>query len=189
VSARGGGPVNLVLLGGTTGVRVIILCGLPGVGKLSIANELARKHGYRVFHNHLVFNAVEALFPFGSKAFIELRERLWLELLRRAVQEQVGNVVFTIARDRSVDATFLRQLVQALSDLGAKVHCIELTCSDNELERRVASADRASFGKVHTVDRLRELRADAAFPSFDLPTGAITVDTSGFSVQQASALV
>ncbi len=81
-------------------MRMVILFGLPGVGKLTIAKELARLGSYRVFHNHLVFDAVEALFPFGSPAFIELRERLWLELLSRAVSERIGNVVFTIARDQ-----------------------------------------------------------------------------------------
>jgi tRNA uridine 5-carbamoylmethylation protein Kti12 len=58
-------------------MRIVILCGLPGMGKLTIAKELARLTEYRVFHNHLVFDAVEALFPFGSPSFIELRERLW----------------------------------------------------------------------------------------------------------------
>jgi catechol 2,3-dioxygenase-like lactoylglutathione lyase family enzyme/broad-specificity NMP kinase len=167
-------------------VRVVILCGLPGVGKLSVANELARTGGYRVFHNHLVFDAVEALFPFGSAAFVELRERLWVELLGRAVRERVGSVVFTIARDRSVAATFVRELVRTLSGLGAEVHCIELTCSDAELEQRVASAGRAAYGKVHTAARLRELRAAGAFPSFALPTGSVAIDTSGLSVQQSA---
>jgi hypothetical protein len=88
-------------------VRVIILCGLPGVGKLTVAKGLARLRGYRVFHNHLVFDTVEALFPFGSAAFIELRERLWFDLLSRAVCEGVGNIVFTIARDQSLGADFL----------------------------------------------------------------------------------
>ncbi len=170
-------------------MRVIILCGLPGVGKLTVANELARAGAYRVFHNHLVFNAVEALFPFGSAAFVELRRRLWIELLCRAVQERVGSVVFTIARDRSVDAFFLRHVVQALSDLGAEVHCIELTCGDNELERRVESGDRAFFGKVHTVARLRELRAAGSFPPFELPASTIAVDTSGLSAKETAALV
>jgi hypothetical protein len=43
-----------------------------------------------VLHNHLVFDAVEALLPFGSAAFLELRERLWLDLPRQAMQERVG---------------------------------------------------------------------------------------------------
>jgi len=39
-------------------MRAIVLYGLPGVGKLSIARGLAQLRGYRVFHNHLVFDAV-----------------------------------------------------------------------------------------------------------------------------------
>ena len=42
-------------------MRVVVLSGLPGVGKLTVAKEMARLWGYRVFHNHLVFDAVEAL--------------------------------------------------------------------------------------------------------------------------------
>ena len=146
-------------------MRIIIICGVPGVGKLTIAKELARIHGYRVFHNHLVFDAVEALFLFGSPAFVELRERLWVELLCRAVQERVGNIIFTIARDRSVDATFLIRLVEVLSKLDAEVHCVELIGSDAELEQSVSSADRARFGKVQSMERFRELRAAGAFPT------------------------
>src|SRR5260221_8133710 len=102
-------------------MRVIILSGLPGVGKLTVAKGLARLRDYRVFHNHLIFDAVEALFPFGSPAFIELRERLWLELLARSVREGLGDVVFTIARDQSLHVDYLVELVTALSEAGAQI--------------------------------------------------------------------
>lgn len=170
-------------------MRVIILYGLPGVGKLTIAKEFGRAHGYRVFHNHLVFDAVEALFSFGSPAFVELRERLWVELMCRAVHERVGNIIFTIARDRSVDASFLIRLHHALSELGTQVHCVEVTCNEEELERRVASVDRSHFGKVHSAERFRELRAEDAFPLFSMPPGTITVDTTGLCVPQAVASI
>jgi hypothetical protein len=170
-------------------LRVIILCGLPGVGKLAIANELARAHGYRVFHNHLVFDAVEALFPFESPTFVELRERLWVELLCRAAREQVGDVIFTIARDGGIDATFLVRLCQALLQLGADVRCVELSCAEEELDRRVASSDRSRFGKIHSAKAFRQLRAAGAFPLFTMPAGTITIDTTGLCVPQAAALV
>jgi len=170
-------------------MRIIILCGLPGVGKLTIANGLARTYGYRVFHNHLVFDALESLFAFGTAAFIELRERLWVELLSRAVQERVGDVIFTVARDLGVDAGFPGKLVAELSRLGAEVCCVELTCNDEDLDHRVASAGRGKFGKIQSAARFRELRTAGAFPLFALPPGTITVDTSGLSVPQAIALV
>jgi hypothetical protein len=165
-------------------MRAIVLYGLPGVGKLSVARGLAQLHGYRVFHNHLVFDAVEALFPFGSPAFVELRDRLWLELLSRAAQEQVGNVVFTIARDRTVHHDFLERLVFALSKAGADVRCIELTCGIEDLERRIGSVERLRTGKVSSFERFRELEAQGAFPALSMPSGTITVDTAGLSVEE-----
>jgi len=144
-------------------LRVVILCGLPGVGKLTIANELARMHGFRVFHNHLVFDAVEALFPFESPAFVELRERLWVELLCRAVRERVGDVIFTIARDRRIDATFLVRLCQTLSQSGAEVRCVELSCAEEELERRVVSVARSRFGRFTPRKRSANCGARARF--------------------------
>lgn len=170
-------------------MRIVILCGLPGVGKLTIAKGLARLRGYRVFHNHLIFDAVEALFPFGSPAFIELRQRLWLELLARSIREHVGDVIFTIARDESVHADFLVELVRALSEAGAKLSCIELICGTSELENRLGSSDRAQFGKVNSVERFRQLRAAGAFPRFTMPAKTISVDTTGLSASEAIAAV
>ncbi|MET0885238.1 MAG: hypothetical protein ABWX92_02215 [Mycetocola sp.] len=170
-------------------MRVVILYGLPGVGKLTIARGLAQLRDYRVFHNHLVFDAVEALFPFGSPPFVELRDRLWFELLTRAVHERVGDIVFTIARDRALDANFLMQLVTVLTEAGASVHCIELTCGVDELECRVASIERSAFGKVSSADRFRELCKAGAFPAFTAPQGAIAIDTSGLSVKESVAKV
>jgi hypothetical protein len=170
-------------------MRVVILCGLPGVGKLTVANGLARLGDYRVFHNHLVFDAIEALFPFGSATFVELRERLWLELLSRAVRERVGSIIFTIAGDRALRSDFLLTLASALSPLGVEVCWIELVCGIEELEDRIASAGRTRFGKITSVESFRQLNAADAFPRLILPPGAITVDTSGLSSEDSVAAV
>jgi hypothetical protein len=164
-------------------MQIIILCGLPGVGKLTVARGLAHLRGYRVFHNHLVFDAVEALFPFGSPAFVELRERLWLELLSRAVKDGGGDVVFTVAGDRALRSGFLATLVSELSGRSARVCCIELTCSIGELEQRLVSADRARFGKVNDVERFRQLHSNGEFPRLAMPPETLVVDTSGLSVE------
>jgi hypothetical protein len=170
-------------------MRVLVLCGLPGVGKLTIARGLAELRGYRVFHNHLVFDTVEALFPFGSSSFVELRDRLWLELLSRAIQEGGANIIFTIARDRTLDAGFLTRLAAALSQAGAEVCCVELTCRLADLEYRVASAERAHFGKVHSFERFRQLVATGAFPPFSMPRGTVSIDTSGMSIAETVTTV
>jgi hypothetical protein len=170
-------------------MRIVILCGLPGVGKLTVAEGLARLRGYRVFHNHLVFDAVEALFPFDSPAFTELRERLWRELLLRAVHERVGDVIFTLAGDRALREDFLAALVSELSQADVRVHCVELRCGSDEHEQRLASAGRARFGKLNSVERYRQLNSAGAFPRLKLPPGATFLDTSGMSEEAIVAAV
>jgi tRNA uridine 5-carbamoylmethylation protein Kti12 len=54
-------------------MQLIFLHGLPGVGKLTVARELAKLTGFNVFHNHLAVDLVESIFAFGSQPFVELR--------------------------------------------------------------------------------------------------------------------
>ena len=41
-----------------------MLYGPPAVGKLSVAQALAARTGFRVLHNHLLINLASALFEF-----------------------------------------------------------------------------------------------------------------------------
>lgn len=56
-------------------MKLIFLYGPPAAGKLTIARALAVITGFAVFHNHLVVDAVESIFPFGSERFTRLREQ------------------------------------------------------------------------------------------------------------------
>ena len=43
-------------------------------GNLTIAREIAEQTGFALFHNHLVVDSVDAVFPFGSELFARLRK-------------------------------------------------------------------------------------------------------------------
>jgi replication-associated recombination protein RarA len=47
-------------------MNLIFLYGPPGVGKLTVAQELAGMTGYKLFHNHLTVDLVYAVFDFGT---------------------------------------------------------------------------------------------------------------------------
>ena len=44
-------------------MRLVVLYGPPGVGKLTVGGELATLTGFRLFHNHLTVNLATAIFP------------------------------------------------------------------------------------------------------------------------------
>jgi hypothetical protein len=79
-------------------VKLVFLHGPPGVGKLTVGRELAAITGYGLFHNHLVVNALLAVFEFGSPAFVELREEIWLAVFERAGDAGVPGLIFTLRR-------------------------------------------------------------------------------------------
>ena len=64
-------------------MRLVFLHGAAAAGKLTTARELERLVGYPVFHNHLIVDALTAVFPFGTEPFVRLREEFWLKVVRR----------------------------------------------------------------------------------------------------------
>ena len=58
----------------------------PGVGKLTTAQALAALTGFKLFHNHLSFNLVKAIFDFPSAPFQALAGTIRLATLEAAAR-------------------------------------------------------------------------------------------------------
>ena len=160
---------------------LVVLAGLPGVGKLTVGRALADVTGYRLFHNHLTVDLALSLFEFGSQPFIELREEIWLAAIERAFGAGLEGVVFTLAYDRTVRDRFVDQIQKIGLLSGGTVRFVELTCKREELERRLVQPSRAEFGKLRSVKQLRNLYQMGAFDGPQLPPDRLLVETTGRS--------
>lgn len=159
-------------------MRLIFLCGLPGVGKLTVARELARLTGHRVFHNHLTVDLVETLFEFGSAPFVELRETVWLAAFSTAARARLDGLIFTFAFDRTVRPAFIDETRRVVESGGGHVAFVELRCAPAELERRIAEPSRREFGKLNSVEFFRRLRDEGAFVDDYIPAERVVVETT-----------
>ena len=86
-------------------MRLVFIHGPAASGKLTVARELAARTGLSLFHNHLVVDALLAVFPFGSPAFVDLRERIWLDVFAAAAAED-RSMIFTFHPEASVAPDF-----------------------------------------------------------------------------------
>ena len=69
-------------------MELYVLYGLPGVGKLAVARELARlRPGYKLFHIHLLADMLEPVFGFDGRGFVRLRDRIWPMVIEQAVAD------------------------------------------------------------------------------------------------------
>ena len=132
-----------------------------------------------VFHNHLAVDLVESVFEFGSPPFIELREKIWLEMFSRAVAARLKGLIFTFAFDRTVQACFIEDTRRAIESSGGEVLFVELKCSTEELERRIEDPSRQKFGKLSSVVQFHELKEAGAFVDPGIPKDRLVVADDG----------
>ena len=159
-------------------MKLIFIFGPTASGKLTTARELSKLTGIPVFHNHLIVDAVCAVFPFGSDSFVRLRHEMWLSVFRAAAAEN-RSLIFTFAPESTVPHSFISETVASVSSLGGEVIFVELRCSLETIETRIENASRAEFQKLRSLATFRELRAKAfnSFPKIDADL-VIDTDTS-----------
>jgi hypothetical protein len=169
-------------------MHLIFIHGPAASGKLTVARELARLTALPLFHNHLVVDAVVALFPFGSAPFVRLREEAWLAVFREAA-DTGQSLIFTFAPERTVRPEFIAQAIETVESRGGQVSFVALTCGQDELERRVEAPSRAEFGKLASKVLFRELQSSGAFEFPSLPDDGLTLDTGILSPEAAAVQI
>jgi len=154
-------------------VDVVFLHGPPAAGKLTTARALERLVGFPAFHNHLVVDLLTGFFPFGTDAFVRLRERIWLDVLAAAAAAG-RSLSFTYAPDTTVPPGFPARVEEAVGAHGGRVHFVRLLVSTPEQERRLVLPDRREWHKLDDVGWLRRTPPE---PVPESPPVDLEIDT------------
>ena len=164
-------------------MKLVFIYGAPGVGKLTTAQALAALTGFRLFHNHLSFNLVKAIFDFPSPPFFELLGTVRVATLEAAARARLPGLVFTFVYAATEDDAFVAQRVDAVERHGGEVLFVRLSCDPAAHERRVVSGERQALGKLTNVESLRSAMTrwnlTAAIPSretLEIDNSTLTAD-------------
>jgi hypothetical protein len=168
-------------------MQLVFIHGSPGVGKLTVARVLATLTGFRLFHNHLTVDLVGSLFPFGSEAFVLLREHIWLAAFREAARQDLS-LIFTFNPESTVRERLVQDAVDTVTSEGGKVVFVELTCADQELEQRIENPSRSEFDKLRSVEQYRALKDGGAFQYPPIPS-TLSLDTTNTRSAETAARI
>lgn len=166
-------------------MKLVFIHGPVASGKLTIARELGRITGYAVFHNHLIVDAVAAVFPFGTEQFVRLREKMWLDMMQEAAKAK-RSFIFTFAPEPTVAEDFHKRVVESVKAAGGSTHFVQLTVPVAVQEERLTAPSRAEFGKLQSLDLLRELRTQFEASERAMPRGQVIIDTSALDPVDAA---
>lgn len=172
-------------------MQLVFLYGQVATGKLTVGRALAARTGLPLFHNHLVVDAVAAVFPFGSDSFVRLRERFWLETIEESARQD-RSLIFTFAPKPSVAPDLVERIRCLVEQHGGSTLLVALRTDPVEQARRLIASERAAFGKLRDPALLSALRGDfdrcmAAMPEPDLSidTGAVAADDAAERIAAA----
>ena len=135
-------------------MNLVFIYGPPGVGKLTVANELARLTDYKLFDNHSRFHFAQRLFDFGTERFWKLELRLSRLILEEAIDGDVSIIATFVAPSGAV-MTFLASYIETLEKKGGRECFVALSCEQSTLEARVQQPARSEIGKLTSMARYK----------------------------------
>jgi hypothetical protein len=168
-------------------MHLLFIYGAPASGKLTIAREVARRSGYALFHNHLVMDALLAVFRFGSPEFVALRERFWIDTIEAAARSG-RSLVFTFCPEPTLDPGFPERVEALVRHAGGTVSFIRLEVSEEEQERRLVAPSRTG-GKLRRIEVLRSWRKDFEAALLAMPDPALSIDTTVATAEAAASRI
>ncbi|MEI6478465.1 MAG: AAA family ATPase [bacterium] len=139
-------------------MKLIIIYGPPAAGKLTVAQELARITGYRLFHNHLTIELAKEIFPERNQQSADLISQLRLDVFDAAAKAGT-DLIFTMVYAAGLDDEYFSRVVEIIESSGGEVCFVQLLPSEKVLESRISAQSRAAYSKIRDVEVLRNLTA------------------------------
>ena len=164
-------------------MKLIIIHGPPAAGKLTVANEVAARTGFKVFHNHLSIDCVKPVLEFGAPAFWRVIGDIRDLVITAAMAEGVS-LIHTFCYEFGADDEYFRKLIASAEDNGGEVHLVLLLCDDDERRRRISNESRVKIGKLTDPERvgLNNIELTTPLPGRE----TLVIDTTELSPEIAA---
>lgn len=177
-------------------MKLVLLFGNAAVGKMTVGQELMKRTGLRLFHNHMTIEPVLEVFgTFHSEAINRCRQVIFEEF---AKTDQYG-MIFTYmwAFDQQSDWDYVERIKDIFAPYGTEFYYVELTASqevrlkrnisENRLQNKSSKRDIESSNQRLLNDdakyRLESYEGEIAFPNY------LRLDNSSLSPQEAAVII
>jgi hypothetical protein len=138
-------------------MNLVLIYGPPGVGKLTVAKELATLTGYKLFDNHASIDVIRRVFGFGEGPFWDLVDNLRFAVFAAAAEHDVS-LIFTFVYAHPTDMPYIDRVANLIEPYGGRLCLAQLICDERLLDARLQSDQRRSIGKLTSLETAIEMR-------------------------------
>jgi tRNA uridine 5-carbamoylmethylation protein Kti12 len=123
---------------------LIIICGPPASGKMTVGQELQKITGYKLFHNHMSLELVNQFFDFGTTNFKNLDKKIRFDIFEEIAKSEINGLIFTMvwAFNEKEDEDYIDEIINVFRIRNPNTCFVELVCSLEERLIRNANENR-----------------------------------------------
>jgi hypothetical protein len=162
---------------------------MPGVGKLTVANILAKNINARLVDNHLLIDTVVSVCDRGSADYQKLLKEMMNVVLHHISNSPNQVFIFTnaLSAEYEEDRQRFDQIRLFAENKNIPFVQILLSCDLETNKQRVISEDRNLKGKLTNPDELEKLKEYTIYH----PTTrhALSIDTTSLTASETSAKI
>lgn len=125
-------------------LKLVIICGPPASGKMTVGQSLEKLTTYRLFHNHMSLELVHKFFDFGTPNFKRLDKDIRFSIFKEVAKSDLDGLIFTMvwAFDEAEDEAYIDEIISIFKDRNLKLCLVELDCELDERLKRNAHENR-----------------------------------------------
>ncbi len=167
-------------------MKLVMIYGPSGIGKETIARQLAAQKGWRVFPQHLAFDVASSVIGFGHQGFEKYQMDIVHNALKTMHARGTDGVVLTFCYVEKASDLFMNGLRQLIEELAIDAEFFRLECALKEHLRRVTSEGRANTNKIQTEAYLLDYLSRFKFAENIPHTTTHVIETTSKSAQASA---
>ena len=166
-------------------MNLLLIYGPPAVGKLTLAKELAKTTGYKLFHNHHTQDMIYPIFDYRSPVTDKLLRDVRLKVFETAMKNNT-DIIFTFCFENPQHINFIKEIKRISNKHKANALFIRLYCNFKEQCGRVTSSSRKKYpAKCHSVEILKRALKEKNIDSrIDFVGDHLEIDTTSIPVKK-----
>lgn len=165
-------------------MHLIFLHGVAGVGKRTVATELAKELGFPFLNFYHLATLLGPAFGYTSPTFHELRDVTTQRMVEQALKTQEDGIICSFTYDPTIPLANYRAHILAAKESDGIGLFVGLTCDKDELKQRLKIPARRYDDVVSDLQVLEETMSTGNHELPDLPGPSIVIDTTGESPEQ-----
>lgn len=169
---------------------IIHINGMPGVGKLTVAKQLAVTLPAQLIDNHLVIDLILSVCKRGSPQYFQMMTEI-TDVVHKFLAHDSQDTIFiftnALAKGLREDEARLELIENLAAKLGKVFIPILITCDTDENMTRLVDPERKLKGKLMDRNNLQQIIDTYQLVHDNNHPNAYEIDTTNLTSEQAAA--